>query len=45
MAGEGIHPLKLGEIDMLQIAPTLADVVGVKLPAAKSTSLWRQISR
>jgi arylsulfatase A-like enzyme len=45
VAGEGIHPLKLGEIEMLQIAPTLADVVGVKLPAAKSTSLWRQISR
>ncbi|MDQ1474395.1 MAG: hypothetical protein QOJ99_5875 [Bryobacterales bacterium] len=45
VAGEGIRPLKLGEIEMLQIAPTLADVVGVKLSAAKSTSLWRQISR
>jgi len=45
LAGAGIHPVKLGEIDMLQIAPTLADVIGVKLPAAKSTSLWRQISR
>jgi predicted AlkP superfamily pyrophosphatase or phosphodiesterase len=45
ISGEGIRPLKLGEIEMLQIAPTLADVVGVKLPAAKSTSLWRQISR
>jgi predicted AlkP superfamily pyrophosphatase or phosphodiesterase len=44
VAGEGIRPLKLGEIEMLQIAPTLADVVGVKLPAAKATSLWRQIS-
>jgi hypothetical protein len=45
MAGEGIRPLKLGEIEMLQIAPTLGDVVGVKLPAAKAASLWRQISR
>jgi len=45
VAGEGIRPLKLGDIDMLQIAPTLADVLGLKLPAAKAASLWRQISR
>lgn len=43
LAGDGIHPVKLGEIEMLQVAPTLADAVGVKLPAAKATSLWRQI--
>ncbi len=45
LTGPGVKPVKLGEIDMLQIAPTLADVVGVKLPAAKAASLWRQISK
>ncbi len=45
MSGDGVHPVKLGEIDMLQIAPTLAEVLGVKLPAAKSTSLWHSVSR
>ena len=44
LAGDGIRPVKLGEIDLLQIAPTLADILGVKLPAAKSASLWRQIA-
>jgi predicted AlkP superfamily pyrophosphatase or phosphodiesterase len=42
--GTGVKSVKLGEIDMLQIAPTLADVIGVKLPAARSQSLWRFIS-
>ena len=45
MAGPGVRPVKLGEIEMLQIAPTLADIVGVKLPAAKSNSLWKSVSR
>jgi predicted AlkP superfamily pyrophosphatase or phosphodiesterase len=45
LSGAGVHPVKLGEIDMLQIAPTLAEVLGVKLPAAKSTSLWHAVSR
>lgn len=45
IAGEGIQPRKLGEIDLLQIAPTLADVLGVKLPEAKKKSLWPAISR
>jgi len=40
-----VKPVKLGEVDMLQIAPTLADIIGVKLPAAKSQSLWRAVSR
>jgi predicted AlkP superfamily pyrophosphatase or phosphodiesterase len=43
--GAGVKPRKLGEIDMLQVAPTLADAVGLKLPAAKSASLWRQITQ
>ncbi|MES1262074.1 MAG: hypothetical protein ABUS49_10080, partial [Acidobacteriota bacterium] len=45
VAGPGVKSVKLGEIDMLQIAPTLAEAAGLKLPAAKSASLWRQISR
>jgi predicted AlkP superfamily pyrophosphatase or phosphodiesterase len=44
VTGPGVKPVKLGEIDMLQIAPTLADVIGVKLPVARSQSLWRAIS-
>ena len=43
--GAGVKSVKLGEIDMLQIAPTLADIIGVRLPAAKSQSLWRTVSR
>ena len=43
--GADVKPVKLGEVDMLQIAPTLADIIGVKLPAAKSQSLWRAVSR
>jgi arylsulfatase A-like enzyme len=45
VTGAGVKPRKLGEIDMLQVAPTLADALGLKLPAAKSTSLWRQITQ
>ena len=42
--GAGVKPVKLGEIDMLQVAPTLADIIGVKLPAARSQSVWHQIT-
>ncbi|HVW87436.1 MAG TPA: ectonucleotide pyrophosphatase/phosphodiesterase [Bryobacteraceae bacterium] len=45
LAGTGVHSVKLGEIDMLQIAPTLAEAIGVKLPAAKAGSLWPAVSR
>jgi predicted AlkP superfamily pyrophosphatase or phosphodiesterase len=45
IAGAGIRAGKLGEIDLLQIAPTLADVIGVKLPLAHKSSLWSSISR
>ncbi len=45
LGGEGVRPVKLGEIDMLQIAPTFADVLGIKLPAAKSQSLWKSVFR
>jgi hypothetical protein len=40
IAGEGVPARKLGEIDLLQIAPTLAGVIGVELPQAKRKSLW-----
>ncbi len=44
IAGAGIHARKLGEIDLLQIAPTLADAIGIKLAAASKASLWPAIS-
>ena len=40
LAGKGIPARKIGEIDLLQIAPTLAGVLGVELPQAKAKSLW-----
>ncbi len=45
LSGVGVRPVKLGEIDMLQIAPTLAEALGVKLPAAKSQSLWKSVTK
>jgi len=45
IAGEGIPARKIGEIDLLQIAPTLADAIGVELPPARGKSLWPSISR
>jgi hypothetical protein len=44
ISGQGISAGKTGDIDILQIAPTLADVVGVKLPPAKAGSLWESIA-
>jgi hypothetical protein len=44
IAGEGVPARKLGEIDLLQIAPTLADVLGTVVPQAKRKSLWPSIS-
>jgi hypothetical protein len=45
LSGEGIPARKLGEIDLLQIAPTLAGVIGVQLPQARSHSLWPSLAR
>ena len=45
ISGQGIAPKKMGEIDLLQIAPTLADLAGVTLPPAKAKSLLPFISR
>jgi predicted AlkP superfamily pyrophosphatase or phosphodiesterase len=40
IAGAGIPVRRIGEIDLLQIAPTLADMIGVELPRARRKSLW-----
>ena len=40
ISGEGVPARRIGEIDLLQIAPTLAAVIGVELPHAKRNSLW-----
>ncbi|MDE3198033.1 MAG: alkaline phosphatase family protein [Acidobacteriota bacterium] len=42
--GPGVKTVKLGEVDMLQLAPTFAEIIGVRLPAAKSQSLWRTVT-
>jgi hypothetical protein len=39
ISGEGVPARKLGEIDLLQIAPTLAELLGVPLPQAASKPL------
>jgi len=41
--GPEIKPRVLPEIGMLDIAPTLADVLGVKLPRTEGKSLWDQL--
>lgn len=45
MSGGGISARKLGEVDLLQVAPTFAEVIGVELPQAKKGSLWAAIAR
>jgi len=45
LSGDQIKAIRLPEISMLQIAPTLADVLGVKLPQAQAASLWPEIRK
>jgi hypothetical protein len=45
IAGDGIQIKKLGEIDMRDIAPTLADAAGFKLPDVKAKSLWPSLRK
>jgi len=45
LSGDGVKAMQLPEISMLQIAPTLADALGVKLPSAEAASLWPEIRR
>ncbi len=41
--GPGIRPRVLPEMQMLDIAPTLADLLGVKLQRPEGKSLWDQL--
>jgi predicted AlkP superfamily pyrophosphatase or phosphodiesterase len=41
--GQGVKKAKLGEISMLDVAPTLAEITGLDLPAAKRKSLWPKV--
>jgi hypothetical protein len=46
LSGPGIRPAKQkGETDMLRLAPTFADILGVKLPHASRPSLWPDLAR
>jgi hypothetical protein len=40
VSGDRIKPVHLGEISSLEVAPTLASLLGVSLPDAKQPSLW-----
>ena len=43
--GPGVEPKVIPEISMLDIAPTLADILGVKLPDVEGQSLWDSVRR
>lgn len=43
--GGGVARARLGEISMLDIAPTLAEILGVDLPAASRKSLWNRLRK
>ncbi len=45
LSGDQIRAIRLPEISILRIAPTLADILGVKLPDARAASLWPQIRK
>jgi hypothetical protein len=43
--GEGIKSVHLGEISILQIAPTLASAISLTLPSAQQASLWPKLTK
>jgi len=43
--GDSIRPVRLPEVSILQIAPTLADILGLKLPTAEGVSLWPKVRK
>ena len=45
LSGEGVKAVHLGEISSLDVAPTLASVIGVKLPDAKQPTLWPKVRK
>jgi predicted AlkP superfamily pyrophosphatase or phosphodiesterase len=46
VSGDRVRPgVHLGEISVLDVAPTLASMVGVALPEAKQPSLWPKVKK
>jgi predicted AlkP superfamily pyrophosphatase or phosphodiesterase len=45
LSGEGVRAVHLGEISSLDIAPTLASIIGVALPDASQPSLWPKLKK
>jgi predicted AlkP superfamily pyrophosphatase or phosphodiesterase len=45
ISGDHVRTVRLGEISSLEIAPTLASVLGVPLPDAKQPSLWGKFKK
>jgi predicted AlkP superfamily pyrophosphatase or phosphodiesterase len=43
--GYGVKAGHMGEISSLEIAPTLASIIGVALPEAKQPSLWPKLKK
>ncbi|MBI3696641.1 MAG: alkaline phosphatase family protein [Acidobacteria bacterium] len=41
--GPGVKPRRLGEISMLDLGPTFAEILGLSLPDAQGRSLWPQL--
>jgi len=45
VSGERVKAVHLGEISSLDVAPTLASIIGVTLPEAKQPSLWAKCKK
>jgi hypothetical protein len=46
VSGDRVRPgVHLGEISVLDVAPTLASMLGLSLPEAKQPSLWPKLKR
>jgi hypothetical protein len=45
LRGEAVRPMHLGEISILQIAPTLASAIGVNLANVPQASLWPKLKK
>ncbi len=45
LSGAGVRAVHLGEISSLDIAPTLASIIGVTLPDARQPSLWPKMKK
>jgi predicted AlkP superfamily pyrophosphatase or phosphodiesterase len=45
ISGDRVRAVHLGEISSLDVAPTLASIIGVSLPDAKQPSLWPKFKK